>query len=103
MSSQIRYDQLSSLAQVRAERQRLREEQVRLKRKLAQDCDQLTEVLSVDFWTEKLSRTVNQWVSTSQWALWGYELISSWVLKTRKRKARKKSKRAKQRAETRLD
>ncbi len=94
MSSQIRYDRLSSLADVRAERQRLRQEHARLAKKLEQDCDQLAEVFSVDFWTGMFSRKIAQWAPPSQWAAWGYELISSWVLRRRKRKVRKKAKKA---------
>lgn len=94
-SSPIRYDRLSSLAEVRAERQRLRQEHARLAQKLDQDCDQLTEVFSIDFWTGMLSRKIAQWTPPSQWAVLGYELISSWVSHRRKRKARKKAKKAK--------
>lgn len=95
MSNQIRYDRLSSLADVRAERQRLRQEHARLTRKLEQDCEQLSEVFTVEFWTGALSRKIAQWAPTSQWVVWGYEWVSSLMLRRRKRKARKKAKKLK--------
>ncbi len=95
MNNPTRYDRLSSLADVRAERQRLRQEHARLTRKLEQDCEQLTEVFSVDFWTGMLSRKIAQWAPTSQWVVWGYEWVSSLMQRHRKRKTRKKHKKQK--------
>lgn len=96
MSNHIRYDRLSSLCDVRAERHRLRQEQARLGAKLEQDCDQLSEVFTADFWTGMLSRKIAQWVPPAQWVTMGYELISSLVQRRSKRKARKKAKKQKE-------
>lgn len=99
MSSQVRYDRLSSLADVRAERHRLRQQHARLTEKLGQDCDQLTEVFTVDFWTGMITRKIAQWVPPAQWVTLGYDMISSLVQRRRKRKARKKAKKQKELSE----
>lgn len=95
MSDSLRYSRFSTLAEVRAERERLLRQQTILQERMVQHGHRLTEVLSVDFWTGMLSRKMGQWLPSSQWIALGYEAITSLVRCRYQRKARKKAKKHK--------
>ncbi len=86
MSSPIRYDRLKTLADVRAQRQHVYRELVRTKARLGEDYDRLGDIFSVEYWTGMLSRRLGAMVPSATWVTMGYELISMWMSRRKKKR-----------------
>jgi hypothetical protein len=75
MKKRVDFHQLTTLAEVRNERQRVNRALARRKEWLEEDYDRISEVFTADYWTAILS----EWVSgiASGWIGSGFGLVSS--------------------------